>query len=142
MANTSPRQTFIARAPVPIDWPSEREHRGMLAKAIIALNERSRTHPVEVVFPVATYNVNDIDLLVLANATAGNMDVNLLGAAGREGRQVTVKKIDASANTVTLKPESGSGDTMDGATTDVLSAQYESRTYVSCGGNWHLVASI
>jgi hypothetical protein len=44
------------------------------------------------------------------------------------GRVYNVKKIDATANTVTVQ-RVGASDLIDGATTSVLTVQYQSRGY-------------
>ncbi len=71
------------------------------------------------------------------DATAGNITVNLPAATGL-GRLVTVKKIDSSANTVTVD---GDGtETIDGATTYVLTTQYEVLQIIdSAAGVWDVI---
>ncbi len=75
---------------------------------------------------------------VLVDATAGNVVITLPTAAsafsGGIGRVYNVKKVDASANTVTVD---GSGaETIDGAATQVLTDQYQSMTIQSNGTSW------
>lgn len=71
------------------------------------------------------------------DATSGNITVNLPAATGK-GRLVTIKKIDSSTNTVTID---GSGtETIDGATTYVLSTQYQSIQIIdAASGIWEIV---
>lgn len=77
------------------------------------------------------------DRVILADAGAGAVTVTLIAAAGNEGRVVTIKKVDASANAVTID---GSGtETIDGAATQVLSAQYEDITVVCDGTAWFII---
>jgi len=71
------------------------------------------------------------------NAASGSMTVNLPPAIGN-GRPVTIKKIDSSANTVTID---GSGsETIDGATTKVLTTQYQTIQFIDAAtGVWEIV---
>lgn len=68
------------------------------------------------------------------NANSAAVTVNLPDATTCKGREYIVKKIDASANTVTL--DAYSTQTIDGALTQVISAQWSTRTVVSDGTNW------
>ena len=74
------------------------------------------------------------------NSTAtGAMTANLPTAAGITGRVYTVKKIDASANAVTL--DGNASETIDGAATYALTAQWDSVTIISDGSNWEIIAT-
>lgn len=78
---------------------------------------------------------------ILANAAGGSINVTLPLAGEKIARVYTVKKTDASANTVTLIP--ASGDTVDGAGTYVLSAQNDSVTVQSDAGTvWRVIAKV
>ena len=71
------------------------------------------------------------------NAVGGAMTVNLPAAIGK-GRLVTIKKIDSSANAVTID---GSGsETIDDATTLVLLNQYDAVMLIDAAtGKWDIV---
>ena len=76
----------------------------------------------------------------LCDATSGNITINLPSASDyNNAPPITFKKIDASANTVTI--DGDGSETIDGATTKVLSAQYNSITIISDGENWWIVYS-
>lgn len=139
MVIASPRAAFRDRQPVPIDWPDEREHRRLLARAAQEGQEHERKYPVDVVSKTAAYAMTDIDLVILGDATSGAFSVTLLTAAGRAGRRVIVKKTDASANTVTIDP--AGTETIDGETTIALSQQHAGREIVSDGTNWWIVSA-
>jgi hypothetical protein len=86
---------------------------------------------------LSTYNVSDIDEMILADATSNNIDVNLpTPSADYNGFSVTVKKIDSSANTVTLKSSSGDIDGVTGTTGQAISTQYSSITVVCDSVNY------
>ena len=71
---------------------------------------------------------------VLSDATGGARVLNLPTAASSIHRTYIIKKIDASVNTVTID---GSGvETIDGAATVVLTAQWERITIQSNGTAW------
>ena len=72
-----------------------------------------------------------------ADATTGNITVTLPAANLTKGRQFLVKKVDASANTVTVSR--AGADTIDGATTVVLSAQWQKVSVMSNGTSWDVV---
>lgn len=75
--------------------------------------------------------------LILCNCASNPITVNLPSASGASGKEVTVKKIDSSANAVTLD---GSGaETIDGSATDTIDLQYSSVTMVSDGTNMVVV---
>jgi hypothetical protein len=85
-----------------------------------------------------TTNAGSADgYIIFADATGGAINVNLPGAANSRG-PISAKKIDAGVNTVTLTPDSVS-ETIDGATTKVLSTQYQSVTLYSDGSRWWVV---
>ena len=76
------------------------------------------------------------DCQITVDASGGSRVITLYAASSNSGRQVKVKKIDSSANTVTI--DGNSSETIDGATTQVISAQYTSLSLVCDGSNWHI----
>lgn len=79
------------------------------------------------------YTALSTDELLLVNAAAGNVLVNLPSAAV-SGKQYVIKKTDNSTNTVTVDP-SGS-ETLDGETTLVLDGTNSLVGITSDGSNW------
>lgn len=73
------------------------------------------------------------DYTLLCDATGGVVVVTLPTASGATGRIYTVKKIDASANNVTLA-------TVDGGT-KTISVRYSGYTVQSDGSLWYIIAS-
>lgn len=71
---------------------------------------------------------------ILSNAVGGNITINLPAASS--GAEIKVKKIDASANTITL--DGNLAETIDGQLTSELDIQWESFTIKSDGSNWFI----
>jgi len=68
------------------------------------------------------------------NATSGAVTVTLPAAASNTGMRVSIKKIDASANAVTI--DGNGSETIDGATTSSLASQYDVATLICDGTEW------
>ncbi|MCY0930775.1 hypothetical protein OTB20_32220 [Streptomyces sp. H27-H1] len=90
--------------------------------------------PVRAVSADATVRV--IDDVLLVDATAGNRVVTLISAVATPN-SYTIKKTDGTANTVTVTP--AGGQTIDGAATKVLAAQWNTVTVIPSGGNWLII---
>lgn len=141
MTITSPRKQFRTLTPVPTDWPSEREHRSILAGAIQQLQQRSNLSPVGVPsVQTSDYAMVDTDTLIKVDATSGNKTVTLLSAAGRSGRRIAVKKTDASANLVII--DAAGSETLDGSLTISLTQKNAVREWISDGANWQLISAV
>lgn len=75
------------------------------------------------------------DSFYSVDTTGGNVTVQLPAADSvMPGRQYQVKKVDASANTVTI-----SGTSIDGATSAVITTRYEVVTVISDGTEWLII---
>lgn len=83
------------------------------------------------------YTVTSTDTVVFADATSGNVTITLPAASGVAGYRFYVKRIDGSANTVTIA-RSGS-DTIDGMTSFTLDLQYTAFGVVSNGSAWYIL---
>lgn len=77
------------------------------------------------------------DDVVLVDATVGPVTVTLAPAADRQGLKVSVKKVDSSANAVTVA--ANGSETIDGAATKDLASQYDNLTAASDGTTWWLL---
>ncbi len=87
----------------------------------------------------AAYTVGADDYVLLADASGGAFTITLPPAAERPGRVVVVKKIDASGNAVTL--DGDGSETIDGATTKALSAQWQTLMVQADGAAWFVLAA-
>jgi hypothetical protein len=84
------------------------------------------------------YTTTTSDSVINCDTTSAGFTVTLVTAVGNAGLQQTFKKIVA-ANTLTIDPNGA--QTIDGAATVALTAQYDSITVVSDGANWIRVAN-
>ncbi len=77
------------------------------------------------------------DTVVLCDASAGAITVTLPAAASHAGRHYYVKKIDSSANMVTI--DGNADETIDGGLTAVLTVENEDVPVVCDGANWNIL---
>lgn len=92
---------------------------------------------LRVVSVTSAYSAKIDDGLVLADAVGGAFTVTLPSAALNSGAVLRVKRLNAGANAVTVS--AASGQTIDGATTRSLSAQYATVALCSNGANWFVL---
>lgn len=81
---------------------------------------------------------NDV---VLANTTAAAITITLPSAVNYKGILYTIKRITAGSYAATLVPATDTDETIDGATSYALSAQYKFVSVTSDGANWFIVAA-
>ena len=86
----------------------------------------------------AAYTLTDQDYFVACDATAAAFTITLPPANLYAGKAFTIKKTDASVNVVTI--DGNAAETIDGALTATLVAQYRSKTLLSNGVTWRLIA--
>ncbi len=91
-------------------------------------------------FTVGTYAVTALMRTLFGNATGGAVGFTLPTAVGITGMRFTFKKIDSSANTVSVT--SFGAETIDGLASQVLTDQYESINIESDGANWQIVSTL
>ncbi len=77
------------------------------------------------------------ETIILANASGAGVTIALPVASTCTDRVYTVKKSDSSGNTVTIDPNGS--ELIEGATTKVISAQYETVTIISDGTAWWII---
>lgn len=80
------------------------------------------------------YTATDNDYTILVDASGAARTITLPAVSGRVGTTYNIKKTDSSANTVTV--DGNASETIDGATTKVLTTQYQSVTIQSDGSTW------
>lgn len=85
----------------------------------------------------ASGSVATTDSTILCDASSGALTLNLPGASAANKRVLHIKKVDASGNAVTI--DANGSETIDGAMTTALSAQWESVTLQSDGSAWFIL---
>lgn len=86
----------------------------------------------------ANYTAVPVDRTILASSGASGITVTLPAAV--RGTQITIKKVDSAAGVVTIATTSG--QTIDGLTTRVMSAQYDALTVESNGTAWYIINKV
>lgn len=87
-----------------------------------------------------TYSVANTDDFIRADGTSTAFIVTLPTAVGFTGVTFTIEKVDSSGNAITVATTSA--QTINGATTQTLSTQFQSITVVSNGSNWEGVPTL
>jgi hypothetical protein len=77
------------------------------------------------------------DCVLLCDATGAAFSVTLPAASGASKRVLMIKKVDVSANAVTIDPDGA--ELIDGAATASVSTQWESKTLISNGTAWFII---
>jgi len=87
----------------------------------------------------ADYTVTDTDgeSVILVDASSAAVTITLPTAADNSGRVLHIKKTDSSSNAVTVDGEGS--ETIDGATTQVITSQYDDVRIVCDASNWHIL---
>ena len=106
-------------------------------KALEGKLRRDDTLRESVVAKTAAYTATDRDQTILCNAGSGAFTVTLPAAQGISGRIYRIKKTDSGGNAVTV--DGNASETIDGATTNVLSSQYDVVEIQADGVNWHVI---
>lgn len=88
----------------------------------------------------ASYTADAGDSTILCNCSAGAITVTLPPASTVEAMTLCIKKTDGSVNAATI--DAAGTETIDGALTVTLAAQWDGRVLQSNGSNWVVLASI
>lgn len=83
------------------------------------------------------YTATSADYTLLCDATSASFTITLPAAASNTGMILVVKKIDSSVHTVTI--DGNSSETIDGATTQVISTFYASLSIHCDGTSWFVI---
>lgn len=91
---------------------------------------------LSVVTKTGGYVATTSDDVILVDATTGSIIIDLYAAATGTGRSLVVKKIDASANTVTIRGHLA--ETIDGSNTKVINSQWTAVDMVCDGTAFYI----
>jgi hypothetical protein len=86
-----------------------------------------------------SYVVLSSDAFIVINKTVGAATTVTLEASPTSGRLIIVKdgKGDAAANNITVD---GNGKNIDGASTNVISTNFQARIYIYNGTQWNVIS--
>lgn len=109
-------------------------------REIVGKNSFQELQPAVVISEkTAAYSPSANRERVLADAAGGTFAVTLPDATAIEGYEFTVKKVDSSANAVTV--DTTASQTIDGETSLSLSEEFQFLTVVSDGANWNIISA-
>lgn len=124
----------VSTVPAPYSYGQVKQPTGTPCPVVTAGGMLSPARSVSNTGAVAT-----ADDTLFISASSGAVTRTLPTAVGCVGKRFTAKKTDSSANAVTVATTSS--QTIDGATTYSLGAQYKYVTVESDGANWQIVAN-
>lgn len=109
---------------------------GLDRRAVLAINQLIGKK-LNIKAVTANYAVdNDYDVFTV-DTTAGNVTVSLPAAVLHSGRVINIKRMDGSANTLTV--DGNGSETIDGSATLLIPTQYESFTLLCDGTGWIII---
>lgn len=103
-------------------------------RGMITSNSRGRVKQI-----TANETADNGEMVIFASAAPSAIAYSLPAAATYPGRIITVKKIDSSANAVTI--ETSAGETIDGASSKSITVQWNFYTFISNGSNWFIISN-
>lgn len=90
-----------------------------------------------ITFADSPYTVEAGDYRLLVDCALGAVTVNMPAIGATPGRELGVKKIDATANAVTI--DGDGAETIDGGATALLNLQYQAIDMQDGGTEWNIV---
>ncbi|MBL7701639.1 MAG: hypothetical protein JNM14_05285 [Ferruginibacter sp.] len=88
----------------------------------------------------ANYTATASDYTIICNNTSGGITISLPAASGAAGRVYAIKKVSGTLNNVTIDPNGS--ETIDGASTRILTLQYEAALIQCDGTNWYILSKL
>jgi hypothetical protein len=95
-------------------------------------------HNASIVYTNGTHTITNGYELIICNSTDGNVTVNLPNATESKGKKYYFIKT-ASAHVVTI---SGGSYNINGASATTINQLYGSKTIISNGSQWYIIASV
>jgi len=95
-------------------------------------------HNASVIYTAGTHTITNGYELILCNSTDGNVTVNLPPANESKGKKYYFVKTN-SGNVVTI---SGNGYNISGGSTTTIGNHYGSKTIISDGAQWYIIAEV
>lgn len=85
-----------------------------------------------------TYTILISDDIVFGDSSGGTFTFTLPTAVGNDGKVITIKKIEASFNAITI--DGNASETINGSATTTLNTDNETIKIVSDGSNWEILS--
>jgi hypothetical protein len=98
--------------------------------------EADLTHVEPNVQNISSAHVITTGTLFLCDVTSGSFTISLPVAANNKNRVITVKRIDASGNTLTVNTDDSA--LIDGAASTTVTTQWDSISVQSDGTDWFI----
>ena len=89
------------------------------------------------IITTSPYTVKQSDTILLSNCASTAITANLPASSNLDGKIYYIKKIDDSANAITV--DGNAAETIDGELTQVINGQYDSMTIICDGSNWYIL---
>ena len=105
----------------------------------LTTGQRAAITALSVLTKTAAFTITDANDVILVDATSGAVTITLHAAATAKQKPYNFKKIDSSANAMTI--DGNASETIDGATTKSTTIQYTNFTLVpnNTTGAWSIV---
>ena len=84
-----------------------------------------------------TYTVTTNDCVLLANSTSSEFTITLPVAASNTGLRIYIKKVDNSANAITI--DANGSETIDGELVQYINAAPNCMEIICDGSNWYII---
>lgn len=123
----------LANHPALLNYPDLNE----LVDATIPATAQYAVYTAMTVTKAANYTITRDDSSVLCDAVAGGFTVTLPPVTEAMGQTYTVKKIDASGNSITI--DGNGSELIEGSLTQTLDAQWEAMTVQCMNGTWYII---
>ena len=108
-----------------------------LGAADASADEVDQIRPFSTRIITTTHTATKNDDVILCDASGGAFTITLPAAVNSTGIVLHIKKIDSSVNSVTV--DGNSSETIDDATTAIITTQYESIQIICTGSEWFII---
>ena len=122
-----------------VDLTSPATRQGLFWDGTNYVNAYDPVHQQAPIAKSANFTIQAGEYQYLVDASAGAVTATLPSAVGLAGKQYRIRKVDSSANAVTLA--AAGSETIAGVASITLTRQYQTRMVDSDGTNWLIGAS-
>ncbi len=130
----------IAQDNTNLFWDDTNNRLGIRDNTPLSTLETGGSFGVKLISTTTDFTATENEVVILADATLGNLTITLPAASGVTGRIYIVKKIDTSNNSVIVDPNST--ETIDDRTSFNLNKRFASVMFISNGTSWFTLSKI